>query len=365
MGVDFVHFALDSRCNKYFRGCRDGQDIRVLNRTKILDMDDHVIQEFYSAYKDDPEMQSVDAFVCFHPPPLCELFLPFNRSILVIASTRYAGSRPETERWTRWNHRLERLARSPRHLVAANNRYDIEYMQYYSGIKGELLPSFCGYTNSTYQPTRDTFLLYAGRYSDTKHAKYFREGWNKACRFGNCSALNVVHVEDAFMGSHSYQDVASYRGIIHIPYQVSTMSLFEHYRMAIPLFFPSLDLLASLDRDHDFVNERNCKDFRKCYADSPTASIPRHPSQENIPDPHNKTHIDAIRYWLRFSDFYQWPHITYFYSMEDLVHKLNTLDLMQISQRMRVYNGHLEALLSLKWKGILSQLASYSPNAPT
>ena len=33
-------------------------------------------------------LQHVDAFVCNHPPALCELYMPFNKSILVIASVR-------------------------------------------------------------------------------------------------------------------------------------------------------------------------------------------------------------------------------------------------------------------------------------
>ena len=34
-------------------------------------------------------MNMVDAIVCFHPAAMCELYLPFNRTLLIIASTRY------------------------------------------------------------------------------------------------------------------------------------------------------------------------------------------------------------------------------------------------------------------------------------
>lgn len=34
------------------------------------------------------------------------------------------------------------------------------------------------------------------------------------------------------------------------------MSYFEHYRMNIPLFFPSLDFLTDLQLRHDVLSER-------------------------------------------------------------------------------------------------------------
>lgn len=48
-------------------------------------------QEFFEQYKNDPEMQRVDAFLCNHACSMCEVFMPFNKSLIVIASTRQAG----------------------------------------------------------------------------------------------------------------------------------------------------------------------------------------------------------------------------------------------------------------------------------
>jgi hypothetical protein len=36
-----------------------------------------------------------------------------------------------------------------------------------------------------------------------------------------------------------WSDLSQFRGIIHIPYEISTMSMFEHFSAGIPLFFPS------------------------------------------------------------------------------------------------------------------------------
>jgi hypothetical protein len=37
-------------------------------------------------------MQRVDAFICQHACGLCEVFMPFNKSLIVIASTRWVGA---------------------------------------------------------------------------------------------------------------------------------------------------------------------------------------------------------------------------------------------------------------------------------
>ena len=69
-------------------------------------------------------LRSVDAFVCTHASSLCELFMPFRRPLIVIASTRYEIGRHDIASWERWNGNLVRIASSPFNTVAANNRYD-------------------------------------------------------------------------------------------------------------------------------------------------------------------------------------------------------------------------------------------------
>jgi len=97
------------------------------------------------------------------------------------------------------------------------------------------------------------------------------------------------------------------------------------------------------------------------------SSIKAHESQANIPDPNSETDKDAIRYWIKFADFYQMPHITYFDSISDLVDKLNKMtraELLQISTKMKEYNAvALQELLG-KWTKILTLIAKTSVNAP-
>ena len=92
-------------------------------------------RQFYATYRSDPVLRSVDAFVCTHASSLCELFMPFQRPLIVIASTRYEIGRHDLASWTRWNGNLVRIASSPFNTVAANNRYDqVSYVWYCSSV---------------------------------------------------------------------------------------------------------------------------------------------------------------------------------------------------------------------------------------
>jgi hypothetical protein len=55
-----------------------------------------------------------------------------------------------------------------------------------------------------------------------------------------------VNRYDPCMQGHKWSDVAGFRAIAHIPYQVSTMSFFEQHSAGIPLFYPSKEYLLEL-----------------------------------------------------------------------------------------------------------------------
>ena len=56
-----------------------------------------------------------------------------------------------------------------------------------------------------------------------------------------------------------------------------------------------------------------------------------HPFSPNTEFKENK---EAEMYWLQFSDFFDWPHIQYFDSAEDLVDKLSRTNLTLVHEKM-------------------------------
>jgi hypothetical protein len=236
-------------------------------------------------------------------------------------------------------------------VVAGNNLYDAEYIRYFTGIKTIVLPSLCAYTNASYMPeVRKDFLI------ATTRANHFVPQFMTMLD-GSLHRLNssvtVAHVRQVYTGHYEYAELAKHPGIIHIPYQVSVMSLFEQYRMNIPLFFPSLDLLTEWHYKHAVLNERT---WDKVLGHPKNTSAIAGVLGPDIPDPNNEFDRGAIRYWLQYSDFYQWPYIIHFNSTDELVLKLSTTNLVQVSENMKTYNNQLRKSTLEQWRAILQKI---------
>jgi hypothetical protein len=99
------------------------------------DCKNDVRERFYAEYKSDPEMLTVDAFFCHHLASICELYMAFDRPLIVVASTRYGLGRGPALHWSKWNDNLRAIASNARNVVAANNKYDAEYIKYFTGLR--------------------------------------------------------------------------------------------------------------------------------------------------------------------------------------------------------------------------------------
>jgi len=245
LGVRFIDKSLSGHCH-VTDTCEGKKSLKIINRDNAMNLDTSLISKFYEAYKNDTELQSVDAFVCFHPASMCELFMPFNKSLIVIASTRYELGRFGADRWRRWNSNLVQIAKTPTNVVGGNNRYDVEYIKYFTGIQPQLLPSFCGYLSNTYTPSRPGFLL-----APVHHEGFERiimSEYQRVCENISCTA-KLTRLREIYP-HYKYSDLTAHAGVVYVPYQVSVMSMFEQYRMNIPLFFPSLELLTTWQQQH-------------------------------------------------------------------------------------------------------------------
>ncbi|CAF1288151.1 unnamed protein product [Adineta steineri] len=348
--VELIDKSLSNHCH-LTKTC--AKNLKVLDKTNGISPSIEERQKFYEAYKNDPEMIQVDAFICFHPTAMCEVFMPFNRPLIIIASTRYEMGRFSKEEWIKWNKNLQLIALNPRNIVAANNLYDAEYIRYFTGITPIIIPSLCDYTNVTYAPIIKKPFLIATMYVD-KFRFQFMRNLKSSLKRSNTS-ITVGYLRDIYKERYEYSDIASHPGIIYIPYQVSLMSLFEQYRMNIPLFFPSIDLLTEWHYTYHVIDQRT---WDTVYKHPSNTSIIPGVLASDIPDPNNEFDRKAIRYWLQFSDFYQWPHITYFNSIDDLTMKLTSTNLTEISRNMKIYNIDLKQKLFQQWNHILQRISS-------
>jgi hypothetical protein len=114
LGVLFIDESLSGACSLTNTCARN---LRILSRLNGINPNKAIREQFYQYYKDDSLMKRVDAFVCFHPAAMCELFMPFNRTIIVIASTRYELGRFSANEWNEWNKNLRIIASDPRYIL--------------------------------------------------------------------------------------------------------------------------------------------------------------------------------------------------------------------------------------------------------
>jgi hypothetical protein len=143
------------------------------------------------------------------------------------------------------------------------------------------------------------------------------------------------------------QQLANHRAVILFPYAVMTYSITDFYDSTIPIFIPSIEFLTKFKLN---MNERTVKFGHFCGNDAD--EIKPHTDSAHKYSP-NDDSDDAFRHWISYADYFQWPYVTVFYSFDDLFIKLKTLDLREISNKMKSYNRVKEAHLLDNWCRVL------------
>ena len=363
LGVEFIDHTLYTKC-RYFCHCSGKRSLRVLDEDNVLSMTPTLIADFQKSYpKNDNEIARVDAFAMFYCFSQFEMFRPYNKSIIAISALRYEACRKQPRRWEELNGNLSELYGSPSHVIGANNQYDKEYIGYFTGLRIELLPSFCLYSGGYYNPIHHSYLISAQRDGFSRAFSVFWDDEFKT-HYRRLNATFILGPLRGNEGKYETWDWASHFGIVNVPYQTSTMSIFEQYRMCIPLFFPAHATLLQWNIKFRLVFDRTSA-MKWSFATG--SEIPPHPSQRAIPDPNDERDPNSQSYWLRFSDFYTLPHIVHFSSIQELVEILHGLTrdrLIAISSSMRDFNhNQLKELLRF-WRRRLVDIARASVNQP-
>lgn len=343
---------------------------------------------FYETYKDDLEFKRVDAFICSHPAANCQLFMRFNKTIIIYATTRLEFGRHDggvswrwpywtqakgEAMWSKWASDLQVLARSPRNIIAANSLYDKHYIKYFTGVDAEYIPSWCGDVPYEYESlhVRSQLRVPYPHYSPSKAAYLIAPYRNNldASRDGKRhplrdhpiikalisaesqylpSTLTIDIMQEVFAKGYTYLDLVLYRGIIILPYQVSTISIFEFYRLNIPLFFPSKRLLLQWFTDDDTFMWERIYGWPERVGSLDSASAAR-------PNPNSNTN-ESFSYWIDFADWFVLPYITYFDSFPHLMELLQSTPTLNISLSMRQYNEAERKAQVKKWRNLFSRI---------
>lgn len=283
-------------------------------------LNDAMIEAFVARYKS--LLSAYDGFIITHTPVFCRLFESFQKPMILVNSCRYdqpycfpgvAGTAYARDGRAKLNACLARLAAAGRLVAISNNRADQDYLRAGAGIASLHLPSLCLYTGVVHDP-----VAAAGR------------PMTIACTHRDCIPA-WLPLAPRPPSPYAWDDLMQRRGLVYIPYEVSTMSLYEHYSSGVPLFFPTKAFYRSLI----LANKAVMASFNSGNYDT------RH-----LPE------TTALDWWLDRCDFYdpEWmPGIHYFDSWEDLARRI--AEPITVSQKDAIASRR--ARIEAEWRRLM------------
>ena len=301
-----------------------------------------MVKRNFDFYKNDPEVAKVDAFICEFPPSMCELWMPFNKSIVFLPAHRYNLGRCTKEEWGRLDQHLYTLAsmEKPTHVITAASVYDYEYLHHYTGLDPIPLFSYSVFytANNPYKPTKDEIIVFA---------------WDN--RFQTEISKFTLKDVRALYPRYQLSDLVSHRAVVYMPHSVMGYAMTELYSLAIPMFMPSMKFMQNIK---GLGPDRSSLSGYYCGKPALDKDMPPHPCSTHPYSPNVEAAVDpeAEYYWMQFADFFQWPHVVHFDDFKDLEHKLETADFDNIHKLMVDALEHRKEELLQNWCKVINSI---------
>lgn len=305
-GIEITNWSLSFH-NFVFK--KPNLDVKGVNQKTWSKFSEELIEEFQKAYDD--ELKTYDGFVVTHTPVFAMLFEKYNKPIICINSCRFDQpfcSEENKEMMDKFSASLHRMVIKQQLTIISNNHSDEMYLFKKTGLASTVIPSLCFYTNAPYQPTKPQFVCFGDR---------------------SIIPANPLLIERPKTG-FSWQDLHSYKGIVHLPYEMSTMSIFEQFWAGVPLFFPTREF------------------YKDCLFDGKLSLRSNYDNNPSYTE-------EEVNFWLNTSDIYRLPFIQYFSSFEDLFEKLLTFEDPEKEQRLEWIQSQFVLHLE-RWKAILQKV---------
>ena len=277
-------------------------------------------------------LSNFDAYITCYPPLMVRLFDEMQKPMIQYLPVRYdLWTTDVRSRWESYHQWFMDRTREKRLYVAANSMYDVMYAKFFTGLDIPYIPSICDYVNVEYKPEGRPTLIWDSR----------SQGVTQLF-MGEIQGLQTPR--GYYSGRYEWANLVKHQAIIHVPYNASIMSFFEHYWMNIPLFVPTREYMMNLKQYYGAIGEIT---HAQCSNMAPPGSFGK--GTFEAPDPNQYNDIESLYWWSQFWDMYQMPHITYFSSVQDLREKLLTVDLQKISANMKAHNQTRKQAALKKW----------------
>lgn len=197
--------------------------VKALTKKNWATVGPELAQRFYQ--KNKRRFDDFDGFVVSYPPAFALLFEPFEKPVISVTCTRFDyPTFPNNYGWL--IEGLRRMHGNGQLVSVANNRLDRWLNEHYLGIPTAHISSLCAYLPPRVEQPKspERFLVWT--------------------RYAHSLQHELIHPEFTISNRYDRQAVATHAGVIHVPYNLSIMSAFEHYWQCVPMYFPTERLQA-------------------------------------------------------------------------------------------------------------------------
>lgn len=270
-------------------------------------LDETMIRNFQTRY--DSFLQQFDGFICGFPGSFAMIFEKYNKPIIFMNAVRYDMPfcwSQNMDMLQKYKECLHRLNSKKLLIGVSNNHNDKLYMKLGCGLDTTYIPSLCGYTGMKYAPTRNTFLCYTGSIDHP-----------------------LVTNKSQLGNGYKWDDLCKFKGIIHFPYDASTMSKFEQFTAGIPLFFPSKQYMI------DNVNLISVTAYWG----------------NNLPENLNQFSNKSV--WVENSDMYTIFKSPNVYIFDSIPHLIYLLEIFEWKDDSKILENHARQIKEA-WKSLLT-----------
>ena len=301
-----------------------------------------------------------DGIVTSHSLVTCFRLRSLGLPMIHVNSTRFGNEwihSPDRHRVL--VEQIQQLLHEGRLTVVHNNKGDKEYFHQYfpylSPSQDVWIPSLCEHwLRLRVKTPTPKLLLWDTRQVllQEKGSPFLKELYAK-CKQAWGDQVECQALLWAQKGSYlpeGYLD--AYSAVIHIPYNISTMSIAQQVRSNIPIWVPSKQLLARLWSDPNEPNELSWTVFA--------------PGSEATASPMDKARDPAVvERWIATADFYDretLPLVFEFDSSEELVAKGLTTDYQAAIDNQEATQQDRRESILFAWEQVLQTSLKASKN---
>ena len=313
-------------------------------------------RHFFEVMQRHESLLRADTVLCMFPAAACELFMPFNKSLLVVAAHRFDYGRLSVPLRQRIVENLRAIAAVPGNLVAATSVYEAEYIRYYTGLRVMVIPYLplpfaddgsVASSPLAADPEKDPAAATAAKTVVARASFVLNRNIHPdiAGPLQAEAALHDVSLErtervfEANGGRFDWGTLAStHLGVVLVPYCVQNAFTGELYRSNIPVFAPSLPLLVDWHIRYGLLSGDRRASQEICWiwnsgcgeTSPPFEGEPPWMGHGALPfegSPEEDMAREALWTWLGRIDIYQVfsENIIFFDSPRDLAEKMEKL----------------------------------------